>query len=191
MKKFFVIGCAALVIFGCGKVSSTENTQQKKVLDATSDADVVSVYYRNASLAGEGSTDCTAVFPVDRLVLRTDDQPTASLKKLFLGPTPDEEAHGYSALFGYATRDAVKSVTVKDGTAYVNLTDIRMVISSSSDSCASATFLASMIRTLDQFPEITRVLFAIEGDPSAFYEAFQMGCSTENDNCDKTPYQNF
>lgn len=191
MKKFFVLSLVAVLLLGCGKQAITENVVEKNttVLDITANTETIFVYYSNERLAEEGNTDCSVVFPVERLIIKTDDPATAALEKLFLGPTPYEMANGYSSFFSYFTRDALKSVTVKDGTAYVNLTDLREVIPNASASCGSAAFLASMQRTLWQFPEITRVLFAIDGDLVAFYEWLQIGCTPENDNCDKMPYQ--
>ena len=49
---------------------------------------------------------------------------------------------GYTSWFSPATAGALRNVTIKDGTAYVDLADLRSTIPNASTSCGSAAFLA-------------------------------------------------
>lgn len=148
----------------------------------------VKVYYANLSL--NKSQDCSLVYPVSRKIERTEAVATVSLSELFKGPTEIEKGEGYSSFFSKETEGILKSVKVLDKTAYVDLTDIRKIIPNASSSCGGSQLLSQMESTLKQFPTVERVIFAIDGDPGPFYEWLQLGCSLENNNCDKSPFSN-
>lgn len=147
----------------------------------------VEVYFNNANL-NPNSQDCNKVYPLDRKVIKTLGVAKASLEELFKGPTEEEKSQGYSSLFSQRTKDILKSVKVENNTAYVDLLDIRQVIPNASASCGSAQFLAEIETTLKQFGSVKKVIIAIDGKPSTFYEWIQMGCSQENDFCDETHF---
>ncbi len=148
----------------------------------------IKVYYSNSKLNETG--DCDIVHPLAREIEKTESVAYLSLKELFKGPTESEKNEGYSSFFSKETEGILKSVEIKDETAYVNLTDIRMIIPNASSSCGSSQLLSQMENTLGQFPSVKRIIFAIEGDPEPFYEWLQLGCSSENDYCDKDPFTN-
>ncbi len=75
----------------------------------------------------------------------------AALKELFKGPTEEEKSQGYTSWFS-KKQDILKSVKVKNGTAYVNLKDLRPMIPNASTSCGSAEFFAEVETTPQQFP---------------------------------------
>jgi|GEM_PF-239766 len=151
---------------------------------------VVEVYFGNSRLNPEA--DCSAVFAVTRTV-PADVHPTAAaLDALFSGPTASEESGDYHSWFSEETANALLGLnTASDGTAYVNLADLRRVIPNASTSCGSQQFFAEVETTLRAAdPDIGRVIYAIEGDPRPFYEWMQIGCTPENDNCDPAPFRN-
>lgn len=144
------------------------------------------VYFGNDAL--NVSQDCSVTFPVMRNVEDKVNIPLSILTKLFAGPTQVEKEQGYTSFFSRETAGAIKSLTVKAGTAYVNLNDIRSIIPNASSSCGSQAMLSQIQMTLMQFPEIQRVILAIDGNPQTFYDWIQIGCSTENDQCDTAPF---
>jgi hypothetical protein len=146
------------------------------------------VYFGNTVLNPE-SIDCAAVFPVERSAPEGDDVIPAAARSLLAGPTAEERDSGYTSFFSSETAGALRSVRVQNGTAYVDLADIRPIIPNASTSCGSAAFLSEIYSTLTQFPEIDRVILAIEGDPEPIYEWLQIGCAEENDNCDRGPFE--
>lgn len=141
-----------------------------------------------------GADDCAAVAPVTRRVPKTEAAAAAALAELLRGPTAQELAEGYTAHFSAATHAALSSLHVSDGTAYVNLQDIRSEIANASTSCGSAAFFAQVEATLMQFGTVERVYFAIEGQPGIFYEWMQISsCDPAYESplppfCDPTPY---
>lgn len=134
--------------------------------------------------------DCGKMSRVSRTIPMTDAPATAALEQLFLGPTTQEKSDG---LIGYMITDqmadSLNRVFIKNGIAYLDWGDLRQIIPSASSSCGSIGFLRPIEATLLQFPTVTKVIHAIDGQPSIFYEWIQMGCTTDNDNCDASPYK--
>lgn len=147
-----------------------------------------SVYFGNSKL-NANIQDCSLVFPVDREVSKTLAVGQASLEELFKGPTLEEKKLGYTSFFSDATKNILKSIKIIDKVVYVDLKDVRFIIPNASSSCGSAQFLAEMTNTLKQFSSIEKVVFAIDGSPTIFYEWLQLGCSVENNDCDAKPFQ--
>lgn len=135
-----------------------------------------------------GLLDCSQVYPVERVVPAAPDTAEAALLQLFAGPTENEMAEGYVSTFSTATRSILKSLKIEENTAYVNLVDVRPMLTSVSSSCGSSAFFAEVENTLRGVAPVTRVIFAIDGEPETFYEWVQLGCSAENDYCDSSPF---
>jgi hypothetical protein len=133
--------------------------------------------------------DCNAVFAVERRVPRTPAVATASLRALFAGPTPEEAAAGYRSPFSGATAELLKSVYIRNGTAYVDLHDLSGKLSVASSSCGAAEFQSQLSRTLLRFPTISRVICAFEGEPRAFYDWLNESCGPANDDCDAQAFR--
>lgn len=134
--------------------------------------------------------DCGKVSVVNRTILNTRSTALAALEQLFSGPTTQEKERG---LLDFSiteqTASNLKRIFIKNGVAYLDWKDLRIVIPSVGSSCGSVGFLKPIEATLMQFPTVTKVIHAIDGQPSVFYNWIQMGCSSENNNCDATPYQ--
>lgn len=144
------------------------------------------VYFNNTELNKDGR--CEEVYPVPREA-EEEGKVVSLLLSLFSGPTDEERKLGFSSFFSEATASILKSVSVRNGVAAVNLADIRSVLPNVSSSCGSQAFMSSVERTLYQFDNIDKVIFAIDGDPEAFYEWVQLGCSEENNNCDASMFR--
>ncbi len=147
----------------------------------------VTVYFGNDQL-NPGQVDCGLVYPVTRTVPAMPSVAEVALAELFAGPTEAERQQGYTSWFSSETQSILKSLKIQDGTAYLNLADIRWVISGASTSCGSRAFLSQVEITLKAAVPVDRVIYAIEGDPAPFYEWMQFGCDENNDYCDKTPF---
>lgn len=138
--------------------------------------------------------NCGDVRPVERQVPANEAVVTAALQELFSGRLTDEErAQGLSG-FAPETAGLLRSLRVDNGTAYVDL-DASMtdVISFASTSCGGSAFQAMIARTLEQFPTVTDVRYAFDGDPRAFAEFSQQGCPDPpvpaGDPCDPRPWR--
>ncbi|MBU1102233.1 GerMN domain-containing protein [Patescibacteria group bacterium] len=186
------------LIGACG--CSPENSHQVKICDCGSDKCfdgekcvsleelmTLKIFFSNSELDPEIS--CNKVFPVEREISETLGLAKAALEELFKGPTEEEKSQGYVSWFSDTTKDILKTVKIENNTAYIDLKDIRQIIPNVSTSCGSAEFLAEVETTLEQFPSVGKVIIAIDGKPSIFYEWIQIGCAKENDFCDETPFK--
>lgn len=195
MKKILVstLFLALLFVGGCViKKEVPENKPPEVVAPIVTEPEQktmrVKIYFNNTKL-NPNSEDCSKVFLVDRLVLKTETPAVTTLQELFKGPNEGEKNQGYTSWFSDKTQDILKSLKVVEGTAYVNLKDVREIIPNASASCGSAQFLAEVETTLKQYSAVKTVIFAIEGKPETFYEWLQIGCSTENNICDEAPFK--
>jgi spore germination protein GerM len=146
------------------------------------------VYFNNDRLATDSSA-CSAVFAVDRTVPKTSAIAAAALRNLFRGPSSRERSEGYRSFFSASTAGLLRRVRIEAKTAYLDLNDMRHILSGATSSCGSAELQAQVERTLLQFPTVERVIYAIEGDPRTFYEWMNEPCSQANDNCDAAPFR--
>jgi len=147
-----------------------------------------SVYLSNDRL-NPGTTACDTVFAVPRAVPETRAVARAALEQLFRGPTPEEKALGYHSFFSAQTATLLRRITIHDGTAYIDLHDMRPALAGATSSCGSAEFISQVAATLAQFPAIERTVFAIEGDPKTFYEWLEFECGPMNDHCDSRRFR--
>ena len=145
----------------------------------------IKLYYPNTKY---DKGDCSVkVHPVTRIIPRTTALARGTLEQLFAGPTSDEKAKGFYSDFSEATKSFLISVNVKNKVAYVNLRDLTSTssIGNFTTSCGGSNFFGQVENTLKQFPSIKKVFFAMNGDPSFFYDWMQIGeCPKELRKCD-------
>lgn len=133
--------------------------------------------------------DCGKVSRVTRTIPMSDAPATAALEQLFIGPTTQEKSDGLlDFMITNNMGDALNRVFVEGGVVYLDWDDLRQLIPSAGSSCGSVGFLRPIEATLLQFPTVTKVIHAIDGQPAIFYEWIQMGCTADNNYCDTSPY---
>jgi hypothetical protein len=189
MNKNILIVLMIILVFVVGLVGffvykNFINLENKILEEETM---TLKVYFGNTKL-NPNAQDCSKVFAVDRKIPKTLAVAKTSLTQLFLGPTEGEKSQGYYSWFSDNTRDILKNIKIENFTAFINLNDIRQIIPNASSSCGSAELLGEINNTLKQFSTISRVIIAIDQNPSTFYEWIQIGCSKENNFCDETPF---
>lgn len=150
----------------------------------------VRLYFPNERLNPDHS-DCSAVFPLERQLAQAQRAAPAqaALRQLLAGPSADERAAGYHSLFSPASADLLKRLRTSGGTAYVDLVDFRARLPGSSSSCGAAEFRAQIERTLLQFKGISRVRYAIDGDPRRFHDWMGEPCGKANGYCSPAPFR--
>jgi len=148
---------------------------------------IIRVYFNNTKF-NPNTNDCHQVYPLERSVSKGPENIKEALQELFKGPSEVEKSLGYSSWFSADTSGILKGLKIENGLAYVNLQDIRQIIPNVSASCGSAEFLAEVETTLKQFPAISKVIIAIDGQPAVFYEWIQIGCQSENNFCETAPF---
>jgi Putative peptidoglycan binding domain/Sporulation and spore germination len=132
---------------------------------ATTDTAEVNVYFTAAG------TECDVVEPYARTVA-SPAVLTGALTELLAGPT-DEERPTTATMFSDASAGMLRSVAIRDGVAYVDFADLRQVIPSASSACGSASLLAQLNATTEQFPTVVRSRYSIDGSQATFYNWLQ------------------
>lgn len=149
----------------------------------------IKLYFPNTK---RDSGNCSVrVYPITRTISKTDAVARAALEQLFAGPTSEEKGKAFYSDFSEATKSFLISVKVKNKIAYVNLRDLTSTssIGNFTTSCGGSNFFGQVENTLKQFSSIKKAVFAIEGDPSLFYDWMQMGeCPKELKNCDASNF---
>lgn len=143
----------------------------------------IKLYFHNEKL-NPGMDDCSKVFPVTRRIPKTTSVATAALQELFKGTTKEEDAKQFSGFSAEETAGILKSVSVKNGAAYVNFTKrVYEQMGSATTSCGGG-FFAMVEETLYQFPTIKKAYYAIEGNTNDFYDWVQVGeCPYSKKHC--------
>lgn len=143
----------------------------------------VKVYFSNEKLSSDGCDG--KVYPVTRKIPKTKAVAKVALNELFKGVTEKEAQRGYVSFFSQETKDLVVSVKIVKGIAYVNLKgEVIQKLGNATTSCGGNIYDASVNKTLKQFRNIKKVMFAIEKDPALYYEWMQIGeCPKELKNC--------
>lgn len=87
--------------------------------------------------------------------------------------------NGFVGISSEDVRPYLQSVVVQDGMALVNFSGmLRDYIPHGS--CGDAAMMAMLEKTLLQFSTVQKVVFALDGDPLAFYEMIQIGVCPYN-----------
>lgn len=148
----------------------------------------VKVFFHPDKLDPEWN-DCTAVAPVSRTIPKTPAVATAALKELLKGPT-QEEAKEFSGFGPPETDGILKSVNVRNGTAYVNFTKRAFAQMGNATTSCGGGFFSMIDATLMQFPTIKKVVYAVEGNTNDFYEWVQVGeCPHGRRHCARTNFK--
>lgn len=143
------------------------------------------VYFNNSKIS---KNDCASVFGVPRKIENYSKE-TGVLLELLKGPTDEEKENGLTSLFSEATTFALNSLSISGGVAAVNMADISAIIPEAKSDCGRKSLISSVEKTLYQFDNINKVVFAINGNPKKFYDWVGMGCNEENNNCDPSLFR--
>ena len=148
----------------------------------------VKVYFTDSN-DNPNMEDCGKVKAVYRKAPKTKGVARAALNELFKGPTKEENEAGLFSWFSKDSKHILKNINIKNGIAYVNL-DIWVTenLGNATTSCGSASFFSEIETTLKQFPTVKKVFFAVEKNPSEFYEWMQSECPEELKNCDNSNF---
>lgn len=176
MKKILLI--FSILVFSLSVAAQTTN---------------IKIFVGNSRL-NPNSEDCSKVFAIQRTITETKAVANAALSQLFKGVTDEEKGKDFYSPFSEESRDILIGVNVEKGAAYVNFKEsVKQAVNGASTSCGSEEFFAEIENTLKQFPTVKKVFYAIEGNPSDFYDWMQIGeLPKELKNCNgrKFPQKN-
>lgn len=145
--------------------------------------------YFSPALAPQTPADCARVQAVRREMPATKAPATATLRLLFAGPTETERASGLRSHFSAGTAGLLKRLVIRQGTAYVDLHDLRSALGGASSSCGALELRAQIEQTLRQFPSVQRVRLAINGDPRVLHDWLGEPCDAVSAHCDPRPFK--
>lgn len=169
MKNFLMI--TLILIFSVAAFAQKSGTM------------TVKVYFLNEKF-DPNLEDCRKVHAVERTIPKTAGVARAALEEFFKGVTPEESAKGYVSFSPAETKGILKSIKIKRGAAYINFNQVVYEQLGSATSSCGGGFFSSIEKTLQQFPGVKKVFYAIKGSPKDFYEWVQVGeCPKELKKC--------
>lgn len=119
------------------------------------DTTTVKVYFGKNEITG---STCSVVFPVDRIIPKTQAVAQAAISELLKGPTPAEKEQGYFSSIPAGSQ--LNSIKIENGTASV---DFNQTTESGGGSCSMVERVSQINFTLKQFPTVKAVKLSIDG----------------------------
>jgi spore germination protein GerM len=118
---------------------------------------VLKVFFNNDKMDPEVS--CNKVFPVERVVPKTQTPARAALELLLKGPLSMEKEQGFFSNINEGVK--IQNLTIENGTAKVDF-DERMEYQMGG-SCRVSAIRAEITETLKQFPSVQNVIISVNG----------------------------
>lgn len=145
------------------------------------------VYFDNVN-KNPGKIQCGSVYPVSRMIPKYYNTVDLTLNELFKGPTAREQTDGYRSIFSDKTRDLLNGVITDDSRGedkrviYLDFKPeafAKVVEAGATTSCGGGEFIASIERTLKQFPEYEKYVdiqkSTVGGNRQTYCGYMQMG----------------
>ncbi len=139
------------------KDGSVTNLVRVPVTIDSTKTSTIKAFFSSGKLDPKAS--CTKVFPVERIVIKTQETAFISLIELLKGVTTAEKSSGYSTSIPEKAR--INLVNIRSGTAYVDFDETLQY--QVGGSCRVSTIRAQIIETLKQFSSVKSVVISING----------------------------
>jgi hypothetical protein len=117
----------------------------------------VKIFFNNSELDPEFS--CNKVFPVQRLIAKTQTPARKALELLLEGPSQDEKNQEFLTSINSGVK--IQSLTVQNGVAKVDFDE--QLEYQVGGSCRVSAIRSQITETLKQFPTVENVLISING----------------------------
>jgi spore germination protein GerM len=150
MKRIIIVSIVVVVIVVATAILVNQNSMIREFRS-------VKVFFNNNNLDPEFS--CNKVFPVERLIQKTDEPERAALSELLNGPTQSDAAQGFFTSINSGVK--INSLSIARGVAVVDF-DERLEFQVGG-SCRVAAISSEIRETLKQFPNIDEVIISING----------------------------
>jgi len=119
---------------------------------------VVKIYFSNEKL-NPGIADCSAVFPVERVIEKTEAVGRKALELLLAGPNDVEKIAGYTTVLNSGVK--LLSLKIIDNIAYADFDETLQY--QVGGSCRVGMIASQIKQTLKQFPTVKDVVISING----------------------------
>lgn len=133
------------------KVSEIKKETNNELMEIT-------LYFGN-EIKNPGSWDCSLVYPVKRMIPKTDAVARASLEELIKGPTKEEKSLGYYGTLPVEVK--INSININNGILSI---DFSKEIENNFASCSGNYRLTSISKTMSQFSTIKDIKLAVDGN---------------------------
>ena len=100
---------------------------------------------------------CNKVFPVDRVIPKTQATARAALEELLKGPTETEKTQGFSTSINSGVK--IQKLTIENGVAKVDFGE--QLEFQAGGSCRMSAIRAELAETLKQFLTVSSVVISI------------------------------
>lgn len=117
----------------------------------------VKAYFVNNAL--DPNISCSQVFPIVRLVPKTEAVAKAAVLELLKGPTNPEKQSGYETALNAGVR--INGITIVNGVATVDFDNA--LDANVAGSCRVGLIRAQIEKTLKQFPSVSSVVISVAG----------------------------
>jgi hypothetical protein len=194
MKKKIILSFIALILFAAAGTMAWNYFQESRAAAralalAQSQAEepvqtetTVKVYFGN-KIMNQNPSDCTTVFPIERVIPNDLIVRRRVIEEFLLGPTPAEASQGYFS--GLPTKEdiiafrkkikmetgqapyegeeiKIKSVKILAGTAYVVFS--KEFQAYGNDPCRLGIIKTALREAMKQFPRVGGVMISLEGE---------------------------
>ena len=174
MKKNIII-IVLLIIIAAIVIVATRRSKNAPIVDmpplvetaeeapvggspAQSDGIVVKAFFGNR-IKDPTALYCDRVYPVERVVPKTQAVARAALQELLAGPTALEEQEGYVTPINAGVK--IQKLVIENGTVFVDFDET--LEAQVGGSCRVTIIRAQIKETLKQFPTVTNVVLTING----------------------------
>jgi hypothetical protein len=161
-KRNILVVVAIIVILGItyGIVRTKMDNAAVSVVPTLDRSTILVYHIDNANPAT--TTSCGITRAVLREIGETDDVYSESLNELFKGPTAAEEREGLSSVVD-PLKDYFDNVTFDGHTAFINFNSEEALKTLNSTACMQEAVKRPIENTLNQFSEIERIEYSING----------------------------
>ncbi|MBM3257805.1 MAG: GerMN domain-containing protein [Candidatus Nealsonbacteria bacterium] len=137
--------------------SEQATSTEEEIIQEPEATTTVKVFFGNSKLNAEA--ECNKVFPVERVVIKTESIARAALEELLKGPTEQEEQEEFFTNINRGVK--IQSLVIENGTARVDFDE--QLEFQVGGSCRVTAILAEITETLKQFETVDNVIISING----------------------------
>ncbi|MBU4284637.1 GerMN domain-containing protein [Patescibacteria group bacterium] len=143
-KKIIILGIAIIVILAVVYLLKTETMK-------------VGVYFNNSRMDPEVS--CNKVFPVERMVPKTQAIARVAIEELLKGPTETEKSQDFFTSINSGVK--IQGLVIEEGVAKIDFDE--QIEFQVGGSCKVSAIRSQIIETLKQFSTVESVIISVNG----------------------------
>lgn len=143
-KKIIILGIAIIVILAVVYLLKTETMK-------------VGVYFNNSRM--DATISCNKVFPVERMVPKTQAIARVAIEELLKGPTETEKSQDFFTSINSGVK--IQGLVIEEGVAKIDFDE--QIEFQVGGSCKVSAIRSQIIETLKQFSTVESVIISVNG----------------------------